>query len=103
MRVEVLYFDGCPNWPRTHFVLDRLLDELGVQADVVPVHVADAEDAQRLRFLGSPTVRVDGRDVEPGADERTEFALGCRVYSSNGRISGEPDEQWIRTALLEAR
>lgn len=66
------------------------------------VEVADLEAAARLRFLGSPTIRVDGRDVEPGADERREFVLSCRVYRSEGGAAGHPDESWIRAALREA-
>jgi hypothetical protein len=53
----------------------------------------------RLRFLGSPTVRVDGRDVEPGADERDEFALACRVYRTQDGLRGQPDPEWITAAL----
>ena len=60
------------------------------------------DDAVGLRFLGSPTVRVDGRDVEPGAEERHEFVFSCRVYRGSRGFSGKPDEAWIRDALREA-
>ena len=64
----------------------------------------DPERAERLRFLGSPTVRVSGHDVEPGADERTDYALSCRVFRTERSFSGQPDEHWIRDALVrEAR
>jgi hypothetical protein len=101
--VEVLYFDGCPNWPGTRSLVERILVDLEVDAEVVPVRVESPEAAERLRFLGSPTVRVNGRDVEPGAAERTDFALGCRVYSWEGRMSGEPEERLIRAAVLGAQ
>ena len=100
MRVELFYFDGCPNWQHTLHTVEGLIDDLGVDAEVVTVRVSDAEEAERCRFLGSPTVRVDGRDVEPGADDRTEFVFACRVYRSDGELSGEPDERWLRRALL---
>lgn len=57
----------------------------------------------RLRFLGSPTVRVEGRDVEPGAEVRTDFALSCRVFRTEGGAAGQPNPRWIREAPLEAR
>lgn len=103
VRVELLYFQGCPNWLRTGTLVERLIAELGVDADFACVAVGDVEEARRLRFPGSPTVRVGGRDVEPGADERIEFALGCRVYSTGSGLSGEPDEGWVRDALTAAR
>lgn len=55
-----------------------------------------------MRFLGSPTVRVNGRDVEPGAEERTDYVLACRVYRGEAGFSGQPDERWVREALAEA-
>jgi hypothetical protein len=67
-----------------------------VQINQIEVH--DAEAAAPLRFLGSPTIRVDGHDVEPGADDRTEYVFACRLYRSEGGVRGEPDEQWIRDA-----
>ena len=63
------------------------------------VEVPDVETAERFRFLGLPTIRVDGRDIEPGADERDQFMLACRVYRPASGFSGEPDERWLRRAL----
>ena len=79
-----------------------MADELGVHPEVTLVDVPDAEAAKRLRFLGSPTVRVDGHDVEPGADEREQFQHACRVYRTSAGFRGQPDEQWVRDALERA-
>ena len=76
--------------------------ELHLDPTIDLVEVADADSAARLRFLGSPTVRVDGRDVEPGASERYEFVLSCRVYRTERGLAGQPDEAWIRHALTES-
>ena len=56
------------------------------------IDVPDAEAAAALRFIGSPTVRVDGHDIEPGADTRDGFVLACRVYKTDSGYSGQPDE-----------
>jgi hypothetical protein len=98
--VEILYFDGCPNHEGALALVNKVAAELGVEADIRLVNVPDPESARRLRFLGSPTVRIGERDVEPGAEERTEFALSCRVFRTERGFAGQPDERWVRDALL---
>jgi hypothetical protein len=94
--VEILYFDGCPHYEGARALVARVSGELGLSPEIRLVRVADVEEAERLRFLGSPTVRVDGHDVEPGAEERQNFVFGCRVYTG---MTGVPDEQLVRAAL----
>ncbi len=101
-RVEILWFQGCPNHEAALELVERIAAELRVQPAIEMVEVADAEAAARLRFLGSPTVRVDGRDVEPGAERRAEFALACRIYRSEHGTAGQPSDALIREALLGA-
>ena len=101
-HVEVLFFEGCPNHEAARELVRRVADDVGVDPDVTLVDVPDAEAAKRLRFLGSPTVRVDGRDVEPGADEREQFQHACRVYRTPEGFQGQPDERWVREALERA-
>ena len=98
-RVEVLAFDGCPN---VELALERArvaVANTRVLAAVRLVRVESDEDARRLRFLGSPTVRVDGSDVEPAARDRDDFGLQCRVYSIAGSLHGAPPSEWIASAL----
>ena len=97
--VEVLSFDGCPNWQGAVELVERVAADIGVQALVRVVDVPDAETAEKLRFLGSPTVRIAGEDVEPGAETRTDFVLSCRLYRTEAGPQGQPDERWIRNAL----
>ena len=101
-RVEILYFDGCPNHEPARELVEQVAAELGLHAEIELVEVADADAATRLRFLGSPSVRVDGRDVEPGADGRSDFALSCRVYRSERGVVGQPEADWSRDALSAA-
>ena len=102
MLVEILYFAGCPNHAGARDLVQRVSCDLGVSPEVREIEVLNAELAERLRFLGSPTIRVDGRDVEPGADSRTQFSLACRVYTTPAGVAGHPDEGWLRDALLAA-
>ncbi|MGH3007425.1 MAG: DF family (seleno)protein [Gaiellaceae bacterium] len=102
-RVEILYFEGCPNHDRTRALVERVAAELGVEPEVELIEVRDTSAAQQLCFLGSPTVRVNGRDVEPGGNERRDFAFSCRVYRRERGFAGQPDEAWIRAALGRPR
>jgi hypothetical protein len=73
-----------------------------IAANIDLRRIDDDDAARRERFLGSPTVRVDGHDVEPGAEHRTDFGMTCRIYQTANGQSGQPDEEWIRAALARA-
>ena len=100
--VEILHFAGCPNVEKARSAVREALADASLvgAAEVRVVEVRDEHDARRLRFLGSPTVRVDGQDVDPAAAGRDDFGLQCRVYSVEGRIAGCPPASWI-TAFLK--
>ena len=97
--VEILTFEGCPNAAAAAGIVERVVAETGADAEVRHVRVEDPAHAERLRFLGSPTIRVDDRDVEPGADARSDYVFACRVYRTPGGPAGVPDETWLRQAL----
>jgi hypothetical protein len=99
VTVELLYFDGCPSYERLLPRLRELVAEMGTHVEVDLRRVESVADAERERFLGSPTVRVDGVDVDPGARDRDDFGLKCRLYRSGGDTSPLPPEEWIRAAL----
>lgn len=101
-RVEILYFDGCPNLEPTRALVARVAGELRIKPEIELVEVSDPDAAVALRFLGSPTVRINGVDVEPGADERRDYAFSCRTYGADGGACEMPEERWIREALIEA-
>ena len=98
MRIELLFFDGCPSHERLLPRVRELAAAAG--AELVLRRVETSEAAQAERFLGSPTVRVDGCDVDPGAETRTDYGLKCRIYRSPelGQ-SPIPPDRWIKAAL----
>jgi hypothetical protein len=98
-RIEVLYFDGCPSTDAFLPRLRDLLAQVGATDRLELRRVETIGDAERQRFLGSPSVRVDGCDVEPGADERTDYGLKCRLYRTEGGMQGEPPTDWVLAAL----
>ena len=102
--VEILSFAGCPNHHGALELVERVSGEVGLDPEIRVLDVPDQEAAERLRSLGSPTIRVGGRDVDPRAEERSDYALSCRVFRTETGIAGQPDARWVRDALLrEAR
>ena len=97
MQVVLRYFDGCPNWETARERLEEALHTIGVSTEVRLEQVTSQEQAERLRFVGSPTILVDGRDPFPAGDEG--FGLTCRVYWSDAGASGSPTVGQLVEAL----
>jgi hypothetical protein len=97
--VEVLYFAGCPSVDVAVEHARKAVAAVATGAEVRLVRVEGDEEAIRRQFLGSPTVRVDGLDVESEARSRTDFGMQCRVYWVDGRVVGSPPIDWIERAL----
>lgn len=98
MQVELLYFDGCPNWTVADERLTYALTVVG-RSDIMVTRrkVASAEEAEILGFTGSPTVRVDGHD--PFATGIEPVGLACRVYATPEGLSGSPTLDQFMEAL----
>lgn len=103
MKVEVLYLDGCRNHEALLPHLRELLESRGASADIDLVCVEDVEAAERERFLGSPSVRIDGEDVEPGATARNDFGLKCRLFATPDGLRGVPTDAWVLAAVRRAQ
>jgi hypothetical protein len=99
LRIEILSFADCPNATTTRGRVRQAVEAEALPANVVEVLVEIPEAAQALRFLGSPSVRVNGRDVEPGADARSAYGLMCRTYPAGSGSEGAPSLSLIRNAI----
>ena len=99
MKVEFLYVRDCPNHLPTLQIVKDVLREIGLPLDVIEIEIASPSQAETYAFPGSPTVRVDGSDVEPGPSGLTSFGVSCRSYVVNGKRQGVPDREWIVKAI----
>ncbi len=102
-RIELLYWEGCPSWPRVIDDLREAVREHGLDPESVELReVTNESEAAAERFVGSPTIRIDGRDVDPtGGDE--PYGLTCRLYRlRDGRPSPTPDPGDVRDALQQS-
>jgi hypothetical protein len=99
VRIDFLFWRDCPSHPEARELLDDVLAARGIEAEVVEREVFTEEEALELSFPGSPTIRVDGRDIDPaGASARP--ALTCRIYHlPDGRVSPLPSRQQLEEAL----
>jgi hypothetical protein len=102
MVIELLYFEGCPNFGPFLMRLHALLGQAGVSDPVRLLRIDDDRSAQAERFLGSPTLRIDGRDVDPAAAGRRDYGLYCRVYATQDGLAVSPPDGWVLVALSAA-
>lgn len=98
-KIELLYFDGCPNVEPVKQLLDEVLKSLGITVDIENIEVTDNESAVKNRFLGSPSIRVNGKDVEIEEDPDTQYSMRCRIYRTAAGHSGMPSKQLLRKAF----
>jgi hypothetical protein len=100
--VEVLTTPGCPNRDAAIALVQRVCAQLDGPVEVRVVEIPDQQAAEAARFLGSPTIRVDGRDVEPDAEQCVEYIHSCRLYQGEHSLRGLPEEAWVCQALQDA-
>jgi len=99
MRITFLYFEDCPSHEAGLERLQQVMAEENVRAPIEIIKVETDEQAQHLRFFGSPTILIDGQDIDPAPGDAFP-ALTCRAYRlEDGRISPLPSPDMIRRAL----
>jgi YHS domain-containing protein len=91
MNIDILYTEDCPNAQAAIDLVNTVVADLGVDAEIQEVLVRGPEEARRLRFLGSPTILVDFTDIEPGARGRSDFSIAGRSYG--GELTRGTDEE----------
>lgn len=101
-KIELLYFDDCPNHRDTAQQLRDTLTEMQLDVEVEEIKVVDNEDAVRKRFLGSPSIRINNRDLEIEETKETEYSMRCRIYRTETEATGLPSKELLRSALLAA-
>lgn len=101
MKIEVLYFESCPNHGPAMEMVREILNSLGCEGDVREVEVRTQAEAEAIGFVGSPSIRVNGNDIEPWASKSKTFGLSCRTYVNCLGHGGVPPRELLRLALRE--
>jgi hypothetical protein len=104
LKIDILYIDGCPSKDKVERMIKQVLDELDVSgAKVVSTVVTTYSQAETLKFVGSPTIRINDADIEPDIDRQTEFGLNPRTYKFKGVEQDVPDLRWLKDAVRKAK
>jgi len=96
--VEILYTDECPFWKEALKLIESVVRESRMEISIKNTKVSSVTEAKRLKFPGSPTVRINGVDIDPAVKE-TEGYVGCRIYRYKGRMYEYPPREMIKSAL----
>jgi hypothetical protein len=100
VKVEVLFWEGCPSYPKAIERLRKVFEELGIDYELELIRVESEEDAQRFEFPGSPTIRINGEDIQPEM-AKPPYSLSCRLYIIEGRYLPVPTEDYIKRRVKE--
>lgn len=99
MKIDLMYFDGCPSWRVALENLQTALEVEGLQIKIVPIEIHSEAEASAAKFLGSPSLQIDGQDLWPG--EQASYSMNCRIYRTAEGLKGWPTVEMLRQKLRE--
>jgi len=103
MTVELLYLEGCPHHSATVDLVHSVMKAEGIPGVVEQIRIGNPEEANAHAFPGSPTVRVNGQDIEKLTSHKHPAGFACRTYVMEGKPQGVPPRSWLEEAIREAR
>jgi hypothetical protein len=99
IEIEFLWFSDCPNRDAARDLLAEVLEARGLAVPIREIDATDPAIAERVRFPGSPTIRVNGTDIMPGFRNPGDYTPRCRVYHTSAGLRGVPERAWIEAAI----
>lgn len=103
MKIEFLYFDGCPHHPPALALLKDILKEEDAEHSIEIINVDSDLYAQEIRFLGSPSIRINGKDIEETGSALPDYGIKCRIYNGGSGPTGIPPEELLRKSIAVAK
>ena len=103
MKIELFWFEDCPNHEAAAEMVAAILTERGLNVPIERVEVPNEETGKRVKFPGSPTIRVNDVDIEPGWTECDDCTPRCRLYLTKDGLKGMPEREWVESAIESAR
>jgi len=103
LKIEFLFWEDCPSHGPTWERLLSILKEKGLKTQVTRIEIKTDEDAKQWNFCGSPTIQINGEDIDPKGLQAQRIGLNCRIYHTpEGRVTPVPSEEMIRRAIDRA-
>ncbi len=100
LRIDFLFWKECPSHPKAWERLKEVLSRMKLSAEIRRIEVKTEEEATRENFPGSPTIRINGRDIDPEGARQQRAGLSCRIYhDTGGRVIPVPPAELIQKAL----
>ncbi|TET54568.1 MAG: DUF2703 domain-containing protein [Actinobacteria bacterium] len=103
MKIELFYFDDCPHYEKAKENLEQALKELDIEEKIELVKIDNQEMAREKKFIGSPTIRINDKDIDPLAENATSYGFTCRNYFSDKGLTGWPDVEMIKEAIKSSK
>lgn len=103
MRIQVFTGRGCTHLDDISKLVAESVAEAGSELQLETIQLADYEEAKARKCFGSPTIRVDGVDIEYGDREPLEYTTGCRYYNTPDGWKPLPHRSLLVTAIKRAR
>lgn len=97
-KIQFLYFEGCPSYKPALTNLKEIIEEEKIVANIEMVRVESPEEAQKVGFQGSPSIKINGIDLE---DKNDGFSFNCRLYNVDGKLTGTPSKEFIKQRVLK--
>lgn len=100
MKIQFLYFNGCPSYKQGLENLKQVLRELSISEDFEMINIDSDDKAKEYNFIGSPTIRINKEDIDPKAREvKITGYKGCRIYQTEEGIKGAPTIKMLKKVI----
>jgi hypothetical protein len=100
MKIEFYYFKSCPSYKVALDHLKEIINEENIEAHLELIRVDSPEDAQKVGFQGSPSIKINGQDIE---GKQNGYSFTCRIYNVDGALTGIPSKKYIRKKILKQK
>lgn len=103
LNIQFLFYKECPSYKLAYINLEEALKEEEIEEWIQIIKVENEQEAKNLQLSGSPTIRINGIDIDPASINTKNYGIHCRNYSINGKSTGWPDKVLIKQAIQKAK
>jgi len=102
MKIEILHTDDCPSYKEATRLIKEILKEEKIKAEIKMILIKTDEEAKKYKFPGSPTIRIDGKSIDPNDETVKVYSKRCKVFVTEYGVGGVPPKEFLKNAILKA-